>query len=543
MQSDELELHIDFLLSTALKKCRNLDDAKDLTQETLLSAIVFLSGGGTIDNIKAWLLTVLNRKYYDLLRKKYKLPTVSYEYYFDSADDNIGIDDAIDTSEVEKIRREIAYLSKLYREVMIRHYLKNESVEHIASELNIPVGTVKSRLSAGRGQLKKGIDTMKNYTKQSYEPERLEISNSGRFGLNDEPFSLTNNNLIAQNILILSYDEPVTQTDLAKAIGIPTAYIEPIIDNLVQGELLKLIGNKVYTDFIIYTVRDKQKYIPAQRTLVEENFDLLWQPLAHGLECLRATPPYKAMREEQKQKYEYYFIIHCLDVGLYAVFSKIFDAEQIFPDRPHGGKWIAMGHRYPINYDFTQDEFFKYCYSGEQRAYLENFLESKSLHLCAFDTPLEENVYYKGKLGISAGELSRMLYIIHENINPEDIGFNLMLFESIPYLEECGVLKQEGMRKILDIPVISKSDFNDNNSIYDKVVDEWHTNLTPVMTTHFRNKKIPIPKHLKSVPIQKQYMKAMNSIHMLTVYRARKQGCILKDINYPCPPMVLVIDK
>lgn len=87
MQNKELENQIDFLLSAALRKCENFEDAQDLTQETLLSALVFISGGKIIDNIKAWLVTVLNRKYYDMLRKKYKLPTVTVGDEFDITDD------------------------------------------------------------------------------------------------------------------------------------------------------------------------------------------------------------------------------------------------------------------------------------------------------------------------------------------------------------------------------------------------------------------------------------------------------------------------
>ena len=49
---------------------------------------------------------------------------------------------------------------------------------------------------------------------------------------------------IAQNLLILAYDKPVTVTELAKAIGIAAAYIEPVIDKLVSGELLKRVGTR-----------------------------------------------------------------------------------------------------------------------------------------------------------------------------------------------------------------------------------------------------------------------------------------------------------
>lgn len=38
------------------------------------------------------------------------------------------------------------------------------------------------------------------------------------------------------------------------SIGIPAAYVEPIVEKLVDGELMKKVGNKVYTDFMISTL-------------------------------------------------------------------------------------------------------------------------------------------------------------------------------------------------------------------------------------------------------------------------------------------------
>jgi len=64
MQKHEIENHINFLLSVALNKCGNLENAQDLTQDTLLAALTYISNGNTIHDIKGWLLTVLNRKFY-----------------------------------------------------------------------------------------------------------------------------------------------------------------------------------------------------------------------------------------------------------------------------------------------------------------------------------------------------------------------------------------------------------------------------------------------------------------------------------------------
>lgn len=84
MQSKDLENYIEFLLSAALQRCGNIYDAEDLTQETLLAALSYMARGKDIQDVKAWLLVVMGRKFNDMLRKRYKQPIVSIGDDFDT---------------------------------------------------------------------------------------------------------------------------------------------------------------------------------------------------------------------------------------------------------------------------------------------------------------------------------------------------------------------------------------------------------------------------------------------------------------------------
>ena len=121
MQSKDLENHIEFLLSAALQKCGNIYDAEDLTQETLLAALSYMARGKDIQDVKAWLLVVMGRKFNDMLRKRYKQPIVSIGDGFDIVDENalIKLNDKDD--EAENVRKAVAYLAKNYREVIVRY--------------------------------------------------------------------------------------------------------------------------------------------------------------------------------------------------------------------------------------------------------------------------------------------------------------------------------------------------------------------------------------------------------------------------------------
>jgi RNA polymerase sigma-70 factor (ECF subfamily) len=122
MQVKELENQINFLLSIAIDKCSNLEDARDLAQETLFAALDYCQKGGEISNLKGWLLTVLNRNYYGILRRKYKMPKINIGDDFDIADTYDSFEQIEKTEEAEMIRREVAYLTELYRSIIVRYY-------------------------------------------------------------------------------------------------------------------------------------------------------------------------------------------------------------------------------------------------------------------------------------------------------------------------------------------------------------------------------------------------------------------------------------
>ena len=65
----DLENQTEFLFSAALRLCEDWELAGELTQDTLLSALLALRGGEEIADLRGWLLTVLRRRHCDWLRK------------------------------------------------------------------------------------------------------------------------------------------------------------------------------------------------------------------------------------------------------------------------------------------------------------------------------------------------------------------------------------------------------------------------------------------------------------------------------------------
>ncbi len=85
-----------------------------------------------------------------------------------SDDDTAG--DIIEKENTDRLHKEIAYLSKLQRRIVIAYYFENKRQEAIASELDIPLGTVKWHLFEAKKDLKKGMNTMRQTGELKFNP-------------------------------------------------------------------------------------------------------------------------------------------------------------------------------------------------------------------------------------------------------------------------------------------------------------------------------------------------------------------------------------
>lgn len=551
MNKTNLTEYADFLLNAALYKCGNINDAQDLVQETLLAALAAMERK-SIDNPKSWLTAVLNRKYYDLLRRKYNKPTVSFDVVTDVPDDSEIYDGIEKSAEAEEIRRCLAYLTRLYREVMVRYYMHGEKVKDIAVSLGISENTVKSRLDAGRKRIGKEF-AMENYTKQSYEPEELWVSCSGQSGINGEPFTLVGDNKIAMNLLILAYEKPVAVTELAKAIGIATAYIEPVVDKLVSGELLKRTGDKVYTDFIIYTEEDRTANTALEKQIADSIYKDVWAIMDKGFEELRGCDFYKRQTESRQVKLDSFFAVRTLQHAVIGVRDEVYGGLMPFaeyPDRPNGGKWFAMGSRYPANYDYSGQnyEYGKYHISGEsQNRHLVDCVGIKKLDLvlCEYRTLLGESQLGMRdvlKRRMKDVEILQMLYAIHSGKEEQLPLINAGCFENFDKFIELRYLAKDGEKVVCDVPVITEKErfeLYDLSEKYDNILAEkFHDEFIKLMKN-----PVELPPHLKSVPEWQRYMDCCSTVAMRIAKNALDNGLFPKCADCPAPAVLISVKE
>ena len=539
----EITKYTEYLFALALKKCGDADDAEDLTQETLLAAFQFLSRGGSISNMKYWLTSVLSNKWNETLRRKYRLPLVSVDVIPDLEDHGEAAE--VDRPTVEQVRREVAYLAKLQREVIVKHYLEGKNVQEIADELHIPKGTVLSRLSSGREQMRKGLDSMEQYEKQSYVPERLEISYSGNPGSNDEPWSLTANDLMKQNILIAAYEKPLTAVEIAKALGIPTPYVENAVEDLVQCELMRRHGKKAATDFLITTPAERSAKLDMQLAFADRQYPAVRSLLTDLFSEISGFSWFEKLSEAEQVDLKYYAMMNVLAKGQFQAVRQIVDTSESYPERPDGGRWIALGTRYDMDFNWENDPFSKYAWGGERFAVLENFFSSRSVELHVYDTQPDLNRYQHGPVEIQDDNLCKLLYILYKGIPFEYTGFPLRYLEDIPHLVSCGVLryeKRDSKTAFPAIPVLSRAQFSELSGISVPCMTKLGDLIVEPLRAIFPDLKLKIPPHLEErIAEFRKYV--YYAFPMAIVKKAIAEGDFLIDDPQKAIPMVLIIEE
>lgn len=139
------------------------DAAADATQDAFLKAFRRLHQhrGGSF---RSWLLRIVTNTCYDLLRKRKRRPTVPLEPQSDEEESDRlpRWQSNAESPEEAVLRREIHWavqeglsqLSPEHRAVVVLSDIEGLSYEEIARVLDIPVGTVKSRLSRARARLR-----------------------------------------------------------------------------------------------------------------------------------------------------------------------------------------------------------------------------------------------------------------------------------------------------------------------------------------------------------------------------------------------------
>jgi len=166
--------HLDSVYSMAVRLARNADDANDLLQETILRAWRFFEQFQPGTNCRAWLMTILFNNFRNGYRRTSREQPASsiaeFEHRLEAS--NLADDSKQDNPETtvagramdREVESALNALPDEFRSAMLLVDVEELSYQEVSAALEVPVGTVKSRVSRGRAIMRQNL--------QAYARER-----------------------------------------------------------------------------------------------------------------------------------------------------------------------------------------------------------------------------------------------------------------------------------------------------------------------------------------------------------------------------------
>jgi len=168
--------HLDAIYGAAFRMTKNREDAEDIVQETYLKAVRSLHRYREESGCKAWLFKILTNVYIDFYRKRKQVPDVVefdeegatgiYQKILSTFPGESetgplhspdGLDGFLHRFMADEVKSAIDSLPEIFRELIVLRDLEGFTYQECADILEIPIGTVMSRLHRARKSLQEEL--------------------------------------------------------------------------------------------------------------------------------------------------------------------------------------------------------------------------------------------------------------------------------------------------------------------------------------------------------------------------------------------------
>jgi RNA polymerase sigma-70 factor (ECF subfamily) len=161
------------VFAIAIRICRHHEDARDVTQDVFVAALRALKSFRGDAQLSTWLHRVAVNASLDLVRRRGRREGSGLEEIEDAPTAEPGPETAaIDSVRAREVHRALGRIAADQRAVIVLHDLQGLDYAEVAATLEIPVGTVKSRLHRARLALAKELGHLKD-TEHSTDPGTL----------------------------------------------------------------------------------------------------------------------------------------------------------------------------------------------------------------------------------------------------------------------------------------------------------------------------------------------------------------------------------
>jgi RNA polymerase sigma-70 factor, ECF subfamily len=153
-----LSPHVPMIYKSAIRMCGNPNDAQDLVQETLYSALKNFHQIHDPEKSKYWMFSILRNVFLKDIEKTKKRAEIEFDAVCDKLTDHEHPEKVFLRTEVKNNIKEILdKLDERLKTALMLFYFEGQSYKEISESLNIPIGTVMSRIARAKVYLKREL--------------------------------------------------------------------------------------------------------------------------------------------------------------------------------------------------------------------------------------------------------------------------------------------------------------------------------------------------------------------------------------------------
>lgn len=352
------------LYGFALNKTGCLEEAEELAGRIVLEVYSSLLKSHEVMNASGYVFRVAHNVWARHLAEKARdgaVLSIEGENVDPASWDDI-VDRLQDAEMQGRLRREIAYLSRVQRQIVVAHYYEGRPLGDISKNLDIPLGTVKWRLFEARKEIRDGMHTIRQVGNLGINPIRFSrMGHGGAAGSKGDTADFLKKT-ITQNVAYAAYHQPMSINEIAQELGISPVFVEEEVAELAEyGFMEKLNNGKHIT--VINIDESSEEVLEAAHELYGEYAEMLSQQY-----CTQVVD-----MAENLGKVDVYWPENDLNYLLwslipYAIMCKLFlpeldtiKQEDLAIPRPDGGKYVAyatLDGKLNLSYE---DVFYEFC--------------------------------------------------------------------------------------------------------------------------------------------------------------------------------------
>ncbi len=368
--SQLVEENMKTIFAYSLSRVSHREDAEDLAGDIILAILQSAPKLRDDNAFFGYIWRIAANTYKNYLRRKSRARMDELAEDIPSEEDLTR--EVLLSEEHNTLRRELALLSKEYRECTIAYYFDGLSCAETASRLHISLEMVKYYLFKTRKILKEGIAMEREFGTKSYNPVKFAFKTIFDEKHNAEYCRLFNRKLPG-NILASAYHTPMTIRELAIELGVASVYLEDEIALLEKYHLLaSLHGGRYQTNLIIFTEDYMKEFISTAEKTCMADVDAILTGAKPKLPEIRRLGFPGSDSDDNRLLWALLYEMMRTGHSLFAAEHK----AELSPEELYYG---AMGLNYGICYDPADIGEYKACsfagYSELTKDYASSFAD------------------------------------------------------------------------------------------------------------------------------------------------------------------------